>query len=87
MVKDPVCGMMVDPETAPAQAVYKGQTYYFCAPGCKAAFEQEPGKYLNLSGGMKEPGQSGSARNTLKPTGASGVKKDPHASGGKKEPH
>lgn len=30
MVKDPVCGMMVDPETAPAKAEYQGQTYYFC---------------------------------------------------------
>jgi YHS domain-containing protein len=87
MVKDPVCGMMVDPETAPAQSVYKGQTYYFCAPGCRAAFEQEPGRYLNLSGGVKEPGQSGSAKDMLKPAEASGgVKKDPHASGGAKEP-
>ena len=45
-VKDVVCGMMVDPETAPAKAEYKGQTYYFCAPGCKAAFEKDPEKYL-----------------------------------------
>lgn len=46
MVKDPVCGMMVDPETAPAKSEYKGKTYYFCAPGCKAAFEKDPEKYL-----------------------------------------
>ncbi|MFQ6101678.1 MAG: YHS domain-containing protein [Anaerolineae bacterium] len=46
MVKDPVCGMMVDPQTAPAKAEYKGQTYYFCAPGCKTAFEKDPDKYL-----------------------------------------
>ncbi|HEY76109.1 MAG TPA: YHS domain-containing protein [Thermoflexia bacterium] len=46
MVKDPVCGMMVDPEKAPAKTEYKGQTYYFCAPGCKAAFEKDPEKYL-----------------------------------------
>ena len=46
MVKDPVCGMMVDPETAPAKAEYKGQTYYFCAPGCKATFDKDPEKYL-----------------------------------------
>ena len=36
--------MMVDPETAPAKTVYKGKTYYFCAPGCKAAFEKDPEK-------------------------------------------
>ena len=49
MVKDPVCGMMVDPKTAPAKAEYKGQTYYFCAPGCKAAFEEAPEKYLGAA--------------------------------------
>lgn len=46
MAVDPVCKMAVDPETAPAKAEYKGQTYYFCAPGCKAAFEENPRKYL-----------------------------------------
>ena len=46
MVKDPVCGMMVDPDTAPAKAEYQGKTYYFCAPGCKVAFESAPEKYL-----------------------------------------
>ena len=55
-VKDVVCGMMVDPETAPAQAEYKGQTYYFCAPGCKAAFEREPEKYLQAEGGEAHTG-------------------------------
>jgi len=51
MVKDPVCGMMVDPETAPAKSEYKGQTYYFCAPGCKVAFEKDPEKYLKAAKG------------------------------------
>jgi YHS domain-containing protein len=46
MAKDPVCGMHVDEEKAAATAEYKGQTYYFCAPGCKAAFERDPEKYL-----------------------------------------
>lgn len=54
MVKDPVCGMMVDPETAPAKAEYKGQTYYFCAPGCKVAFEKDPEKYLKAAKGGEE---------------------------------
>ena len=44
--KDPVCGMMVDPKTAPAKSEYKGQTYYFCAPGCKTSFDKDPEKYL-----------------------------------------
>ena len=46
MAKDPVCGMDVDPNTAPAKAEYKGETYYFCAAGCKAAFEREPEKFV-----------------------------------------
>lgn len=45
-VVDPVCGMEVDPETAPAKAEYKGQTYYFCAAACKKAFEKDPERYL-----------------------------------------
>ncbi len=46
-VRDVVCGMMVDPETAPAKTEYKGKTYYFCAPGCKVTFEKDPEKYLH----------------------------------------
>ena len=45
MEKDPVCGMMVDPATAAARYEYEGKTYYFCAPGCKAAFEKDPDRY------------------------------------------
>lgn len=50
MALDPVCKMEVEPKTAAAEAEYKGKTYYFCAPGCKAAFEKDPEKYLEGSG-------------------------------------
>jgi YHS domain-containing protein len=43
--------MEVAPETAAAKAEYKGKTYYFCAPGCKADFEKDPEKYLKASEG------------------------------------
>lgn len=46
MAKDPVCGMDVDPQKAAATSVYKGQTIYFCAKGCKIAFDKAPEKYL-----------------------------------------
>ncbi len=46
MVVDPVCGMTVDEKTGRYRTDYKGGTYYFCAPGCKKAFESEPEKYL-----------------------------------------
>jgi YHS domain-containing protein len=49
MAKDPVCNMDVDEKKAPATAEYNGKTYYFCAPGCKKAFVQNPEKYLKPS--------------------------------------
>lgn len=49
MAKDPVCGMDVDPTTAQHQSEYQGQTYSFCAPGCRRAFEADPKKYLDPS--------------------------------------
>jgi Cu+-exporting ATPase len=55
MAKDPVCGMEVDPAQAFGTVEYQGQTYYFCAPGCKMAFEKEPEKYL----GQAETGHEG----------------------------
>ena len=50
MVKDLVCGMEIDPNTAAGKSDYKGQTYYFCAPGCKKAFDKEPEKYVKTEG-------------------------------------
>ena len=43
---DPVCHMTVDEKKAPATSEYKGQKYYFCAVGCKKAFDKNPEKYL-----------------------------------------
>jgi len=43
---DPVCGMTVDPATAKHRSEHGGKTYYFCAAGCKAKFDADPGKYL-----------------------------------------
>src|SRR5260370_2993995 len=43
---DPVCGMTVDEQTAPAMAVHNGTTYYFGAPGCKRTFEKDPDAVL-----------------------------------------
>jgi YHS domain-containing protein len=45
-VKDPVCGMVVDEETA-IKRVIGGKTFYFCGPGCKAAFDRDPHKYAH----------------------------------------
>jgi len=45
MAIDPICKMEVDPRTAKWKSVYNGKEYYFCAPGCKAAFDKNPDKY------------------------------------------
>ena len=46
MAKDPVCKMEVDEKKAAATSTHEGKTYYFCAKGCKNAFDKEPEKYL-----------------------------------------
>ncbi|MES3038376.1 MAG: heavy metal-binding domain-containing protein, partial [Bdellovibrionota bacterium] len=47
LVKDPVCGMMIDPKTAKGGSfVFKESTYFFCNPQCKTKFEGAPLKYL-----------------------------------------
>jgi Cu+-exporting ATPase len=47
MAKDPVCGMNVDEKTAKHKSEYKGKTYYFCMPSCKATFDKNPAKYIS----------------------------------------
>ncbi len=44
---DPVCKMLVKPESAAAEFEYKGKTFYFCAVGCKIKFRQNPEFFLN----------------------------------------
>ena len=45
-MKDPVCGMSVDPETAKHHAAHGGQNYYFCSAGCRTKFIADPDRYL-----------------------------------------
>ena len=46
--EDPVCHMKVDRKSPPGGSyAYKGETYYFCGPGCKRAFEKDPESYLS----------------------------------------
>lgn len=44
--RDPVCGMTVEPVEGAFTCTHNGQQYYFCAPGCRRAFEENPAKYL-----------------------------------------
>ena len=45
-MKDPVCGMSVDPHTAKYRAEHEGHTYYFCADRCRTKFIADPSAYL-----------------------------------------
>ena len=42
MTIDPVCKMPVSEDKAPGKLEYKGETYYFCAKGCRERFEKDP---------------------------------------------
>lgn len=46
MIEDPVCGMEINMETAPAKIEYEGQIYYFCSQDCKEAFVKNPEEYI-----------------------------------------
>jgi Cu+-exporting ATPase len=46
-VRDPVCGMYVDPVKSRGSSEHKGQTYYFCSPLCLERFNADPEKYLS----------------------------------------
>ena len=45
-MKDPVCGMEVEEQTAAGRYDYGGRTYLFCNPGCLERFRADPDQYL-----------------------------------------
>lgn len=45
-VRDPVCGMTVDPHTAKHRSLHDGHPFFFCSLGCKTKFDDNPAKYL-----------------------------------------
>lgn len=44
---DLVCGMIVNPDSAPAKTTYAGNEYSFCSAYCKAVFEKDPQKFIH----------------------------------------
>ncbi|MCW1382527.1 heavy metal translocating P-type ATPase [Novosphingobium sp. KCTC 2891] len=46
-VKDPVCGMEVDPARTAHHLSLGGQDYHFCSAGCRAKFAADPDRYLH----------------------------------------
>jgi P-type Cu+ transporter len=45
-VRDPVCGMTVDPAAAKHRAEHAGHTYFFCSSRCRERFEANPARFL-----------------------------------------
>ncbi|MFQ5343758.1 MAG: heavy metal translocating P-type ATPase, partial [Anaerolineae bacterium] len=46
MVKDPVCGMEIEEQTAAATRSVDGTTYYFCSDHCAAQFDAAPAEFV-----------------------------------------
>ena len=70
-VRDPVCGMMVDPATANLRVNHCGSAYYFCSAGCAERFQSSPDQYLEPQpvarglvtlGGQQSTAKDGSSR-------------------------
>ncbi len=58
-VRDPVCGMRVDPAKSRFSHEHDGRRYYFCCGGCHAAFQADPARFLTAP--SAEPGHGAAA--------------------------
>jgi Cu+-exporting ATPase len=73
-VKDPVCGMDVNPATAHHKTLHNGKEYFFCCAGCLAKFQANPEKILSsppkpmkMATGLVSLGAPTSAPKTIMP--------------------
>ncbi|WP_292526446.1 heavy metal translocating P-type ATPase, partial [Mesorhizobium sp.] len=46
VIRDPVCGMTVDPAAGKPTAEHGGHRYYFCSERCRSKFTAEPENYI-----------------------------------------
>jgi len=58
--RDPVCGMMVNPEGAAETRNHGGQRLYFCSHRCAEKFDQDPGRYTAQTDAARPPPTSAS---------------------------
>ncbi|MGD0263519.1 MAG: heavy metal translocating P-type ATPase [Candidatus Methylomirabilota bacterium] len=83
MVRDPVCGMMIEEAAAAATSRHNGRTIYFCAVSCKEKFDVNPEKYSNGDGGkapaVVQIGQMRIAASPETPAGSSSSVRDSSA--------
>ena len=61
-VRDPVCGMTVDPASAKFHAQHAAETYFFCSEGCWKKFTADPEKYLSKNAANPHAGHRHAAK-------------------------
>ncbi|MBX3580400.1 MAG: heavy metal translocating P-type ATPase [Rhizobiaceae bacterium] len=49
IVRDPVCGMIVDPTLGKPSAEHDGRVFHFCSAGCHSKFIAQPDAYLTAT--------------------------------------
>jgi P-type Cu+ transporter len=54
-VRDPVCGMMIDPATSEHRFEYRGESFHFCSNDCKTKFTGNPEQYLGQGSAKHVP--------------------------------
>ncbi|MEQ9021804.1 MAG: YHS domain-containing protein [Pseudomonadales bacterium] len=58
-VKDPVCGMAVNPHTAEHRSQHGDKTWYFCSSRCQLRFDEDPEQYLGEKQKWEKPAAPG----------------------------
>ena len=61
-VRDPVCGMTVEPDASTAHAEHAGMKYYFCSQRCCDKFVAEPSRYTGAKQAEPEPAMASDAK-------------------------
>lgn len=61
-VKDPVCGMLVDPRAAKWHFMHKGTQYFFCSERCLNRFVEAPEQYISGAAAESRPQQGADSR-------------------------
>ena len=54
-VRDPVCGMSVNPSRAAGSSTLEGKEYFFCSKGCQQKFDADPSKYVDGADNFAAP--------------------------------
>ena len=54
-VRDPVCGMSIDPKKTAHRTTHEGASYHFCSADCQAKFMADPQKHMSRTKTPEKP--------------------------------